>query len=74
MIAYIEEENKPIVFRGEVQGQIVSPRGGTNFGWDPVFLPNGYTKTFAEMSPEEKNAISHRRIAVLKLKEYLENK
>lgn len=42
------------------QGQIVSARGPNNFGWDPVFQPDGFTQTFAEMDKETKNKISHR--------------
>ncbi len=58
-------------FTGEVRGTIVLPKGKNAFGWDPIFLPKGYTKTFAEMTLEEKNKISHRRKAVMKLKEFL---
>lgn len=61
-------------FEGEVHGTIVAPRGDTTFGWDPIFMPDGYDKTFAELAPEEKNKISMRRIAVEKLKAYLEKK
>jgi len=57
-------------FEGTIRGNIVQPRG-TRFGWDPIFQPEGYDKTFAEMSKEEKNKISHRRKALDKLKEYL---
>jgi non-canonical purine NTP pyrophosphatase (RdgB/HAM1 family) len=58
-------------FEGVIKGSIVEPRGETTFGWDPIFIPEGYTKTFAEMSPDEKNAISMRKIAAEKLKTYL---
>lgn len=59
-------------FEGHIEGRIIDERRGANgFGYDPVFIPNGYDKTFAEMSAEEKNAISHRAIAVQKLAEYL---
>ena len=61
-------------FQGEIKGQIVSPKGESGFGWDPIFVPNGFEKTFAEMTPEEKNKISHRGIAVRKFKEFLEAK
>jgi len=50
---------------GEVKGRILElPRGGAGFGYDPVFLPNGSTKAFAEMTLEEKSAISHRGMAL----------
>ena len=72
-VGYCEPGRKPICFQGEVKGKIVNPRGTSNFGWDPIFQPDGYDKTFAEMTAEEKNAISHRRLALEKLKEYLES-
>ncbi|MDP2908019.1 MAG: RdgB/HAM1 family non-canonical purine NTP pyrophosphatase [Nanoarchaeota archaeon] len=59
------------VFIGEAEGLIVNPRGESGFGWDPIFQPKGYNKTFAEMSGEEKNSISHRCKALKKFKEYL---
>jgi len=50
-----------VVFRGEVCGVITrEPRGRGGFGFDPIFVPEGHTRTFAEMSVEEKNMISHR--------------
>jgi XTP/dITP diphosphohydrolase len=59
-------------FEGIVSGQIISEhRGSGGFGYDPIFLPDGYNKTLAEMSMEEKNAISHRARAVNKLVEFL---
>lgn len=59
-------------FEGKVEGTIVmSPRGADGFGYDPVFLPDGYDRTFAEMNIEEKNRISHRAMAVSKLVEFL---
>lgn len=59
-------------FEGMVTGQIIPEGRGTGgFGYDPIFLPDGYTKTLAEMSMEEKNAISHRARAVSKLVEFL---
>ena len=57
------------VVSGEVIGTIASKiRGNKGFGWDVFFVPEGYKKTFAEMESEEKNAISHRKIALEKLK------
>lgn len=59
-------------FTGEVHGKIVSPRGNSKFGFDPIFQPNDHNLTFAEMKTEEKNLISHRNKALKKLKEFLE--
>lgn len=56
------------VFVGQIDGEIISEkRGDKGFGYDPVFVPNGFNQTFAEMTSEEKNAISHRAKAVKKL-------
>ena len=66
------DENKTIFFNGIIKGMIASgPRGHGGFHYDPIFIPNGYDKTFAEMSLKEKNNISHRSIAIEKLKKYL---
>ena len=59
-------------FEGIIRGKIVQPRGESNFGWDPIFLPDGAAKTFAEMTPEEKNSVSMRRLALNKLKKFLD--
>lgn len=59
-------------FEGIVKGTILNQKIGTNgFGYDPIFIPDGYSKSFAEMTMSEKNKISHRAIAVNKLVEYL---
>ncbi len=59
-------------FFGYVNGRIgVEPKGGNGFGYDPVFYPEGYDKTFAEMSDTEKNVISHRGRAIGELQKYL---
>ena len=61
-------------FRGEVYGKIIdAPRGENGFGYDPVFMPDGCDKTFAELSEEEKNKISHRANAVEKVVEFVED-
>ena len=63
------------LFEGIVKGEIIRERrGGEGFGYDPIFQPEGYSQTFAEMGSEAKNAISHRGRAVRKLVEYLTNK
>ena len=72
-IGYAVSPKEVYFFEGSVRGQIVEPSGETEFGWDPLFLPNGYRQTFAEMSKEEKNEISHRTKAFMKLKEFLES-
>ena len=65
-------EGKEYIFEGLVEGVIIEERKGSGgFGYDPVFLPSGYTDTFAEMSLEQKNIISHRALAVLKLVTFL---
>lgn len=59
---------------GEVKGRIIkAPRGKNGFGYDPLFIPDGFDKTMAELSHEEKNKISHRLKAISGLKKYLIN-
>ena len=61
-------------FEGEIKGTIIdSPRGSNGFGYDPIFQPDGYDCTFAELSREEKNRISHRANAYAKALEFVEN-
>ncbi|MBA3970766.1 MAG: non-canonical purine NTP diphosphatase [Bacteroidetes bacterium] len=65
-------EGKEVQFEGVVNGIILQgKRGSHGFGYDPIFQPAGYDKSFAEMDLEEKNRISHRALAVNKLVEYL---
>jgi XTP/dITP diphosphohydrolase len=55
---------------GEIKGEIINtPKGTNGFGYDPYFVPGGYSNTMAELSPEEKNSISHRAKAFNQLKE-----
>lgn len=62
------------IFSGIVKGEICEePKGDNGFGWDKIFKPESYDKTFAEMTNEEKNSISMRKIAFEKLKEFLFN-
>lgn len=62
-------------FEGVCPGQILnSPQGSGGFGYDPVFVPDGDTRSFAEMTLEEKNRYSHRKIATAKLVAFLQTK
>lgn len=72
VIQFISNEHQ-IRFEGIVKGTIIDNiRGQNGFGYDPIFIPNGYQKTFAEMTLEEKNSISHRKIALTKMDKFLE--
>jgi XTP/dITP diphosphohydrolase len=71
VIALITGE-EPLFFEGSVEGQILTVcKGEKGFGYDPVFLPDGFDKTMAQMSEDEKNSISHRGIAMRKMAQYL---
>ncbi|KAF3791272.1 Inosine triphosphate pyrophosphatase [Nymphaea thermarum] len=56
--------SEPLTFIGKTEGKIVPPRGPPDFGWDPIFQPDGFEQTYAEMLKEEKNRISHRSKAL----------
>ena len=62
-----------VLFEGIVTGRIATERhyGESGFGYDPLFIPDGFTETFSQMSPENKNQVSHRGRAVRKLADYL---
>lgn len=71
-IAFVSSKGEEKVFWGYAKGKITrEPRGKLGFGYDPVFIPEGYKLTFAELPPEEKDRLSHRRKALDKLKKYL---
>jgi inosine triphosphate pyrophosphatase len=72
MIGYAKDEQQMVYFEGVVNGLIVPPKVQTDFGWDNIFQPEGFGMSFAEMGSTAKNAISMRRQALEKLKEYLE--
>ena len=74
VIGYAKGRGSVRFFEGELSGRIVPDRGKTGFGWDAIFQPDGQEKTLGEMTPEEKNGISYRKIAVTKLKEFLETR
>ncbi len=71
IVGYAKSHEEIYFFEGALSGTIVEPRGESSFGWDPVFIPDGHDKTFAEMGKDEKNKVSYRRMAVEKLKEFL---
>ncbi|MDR1698796.1 MAG: non-canonical purine NTP diphosphatase [Prevotellaceae bacterium] len=74
VIAFVEN-GKTYFFDGEIRGTIINEkRGSEGFGYDPIFVPEGYDKTFAELPLEAKNTNSHRANAVKKLVDFLENK
>ncbi|MBN1143170.1 MAG: RdgB/HAM1 family non-canonical purine NTP pyrophosphatase [Bacteroidales bacterium] len=64
-VIVLVENGKMSVYNGEIQGIITSEkRGEKGFGYDPIFIPDGFDTTFAQMTLEEKNRISHRAIAI----------
>ena len=66
------KENHHITFLGKINGTVsLKPKGTNGFGYDPIFIPENNIKTFAEMDLKEKNVISHRKIAITKLKSFL---
>ncbi len=71
IVGYAKSPDSIEYFVGEMSGKIVEPVAQSDFGWDPIFQPDGYEVTYAEMSEEEKTSMSHRTKAFLKLKEYL---
>ncbi len=67
-------DGREYLFEGRVDGHIIESESGCGgFGYDPLFVPEGFDKTFAEMNAEEKNAISHRGRAVRRLVEFLQS-
>ncbi len=68
VIGYMDEAGSVMTFKGIVEGKIIHELlGSGGFGYDPIFIPKGYDRTFAQMSTDEKNKISHRGIAMEKL-------
>ncbi len=66
-------QGKQYLFEGVCKGEILPQKSGTDgFGYDPIFQPVGYSESFAEMSSEQKNGISHRGLAIQKLVAFLE--
>ena len=73
VITMVYPDGTVLSARGECPGKIITvPTGDGGFGYDPLFVPDGYDKTFAQLTPEEKNAISHRAAALAELEKLLE--
>ena len=69
VITMIYPDGRKIVARGECRGHMIyQPKGSNGFGYDPLFVPDGYDRTFAELTGDEKNRISHRAIALRNLR------
>ena len=68
-----DKDETPKLFIGRTQGEIVEPRGDNKFGWDPIFQPQGFDKTYAELDSEVKNSISHRYKALKELCNWIRN-
>lgn len=72
VLCYLDAEDQAHYFEGRCYGSIIdTPRGTQGFGYDPIFVPEGMDKTFAELSGAEKNSISHRQKAMLAFQEFL---
>jgi len=75
VITMVFPDGSHISARGECHGHIIDvPEGSNGFGYDPLFVPNGFQRTFAQLLPEEKNRISHRAKALQKLEKLLEER
>lgn len=74
IIGYTDKLGKINYFEATIKGKVVSPRGNIGWGWDFIFQPEGYDKTFAEMTMEQKNELSMRRLAIEKLRKFVEKK
>lgn len=73
VLCYLNEVGEVHYFNGVVNGIILSKKqGAAGFGYDPLFMPHGHNRTFAQMTPEAKNKISHRALAVNELLNFLQ--
>lgn len=71
IIGYAKSIDEIYYFEGSIKGVIVYPSQKSDFGWDPIFQPEGFLKSFAEMTQQEKNEISMRSVAFNKLKKFI---
>lgn len=75
VITIVFPDGEAVVARGECEGHIIDqPEGGNGFGYDPLFVPDGFQRTFAQLESEEKNRISHRAKALVELERLLEER
>ena len=75
VITMVYPDGTQLAARGECEGHIIdAPVGENGFGYDPLFVPDGYQRTFAQLSAEEKNQISHRAKALKQLEKLLEER
>lgn len=75
VITMVFPDGETISARGEVEGHLLTEKRGTSgFGYDPLFVPEGYYRTFGELGPEIKNSISHRSRALARLRELLDRR
>ena len=74
VLGYVDSSGETALYEGEVAGTLVPPRGGDGFGWDPIFVPDGGTLSYAELSDLEKSNVSHRARALKRLIERFEAK
>ena len=71
-LGYARNEEEIFFFEGEVSGTIVPPSKNADFGWNPIFQPDGFDRTLSEMTIEEKMKINHRSRALLKFRQFLD--
>jgi non-canonical purine NTP pyrophosphatase (RdgB/HAM1 family) len=74
IIGYAKSPGDVHFFEGEVRGTVVEPGAKETFGWDQIFVPDGYKKRYSEMTMEEKNSCSMRKLAAVQLKQFLTGK
>ena len=74
VLVFIGKDGKEIYFEGKINGKIATEKkGDSGFGYDPIFIPEGYDESFAQLGLDTKNKISHRKLAMNKLLEFLKN-
>lgn len=73
-LVFLDDQEKEHIFKGIIKGSIAAaPVGDNGFGWDPIFIPDGHTQTFAQMTDSEKNTCSMRALAFQQFKSWLKS-